>query len=297
MKRFTLTELLVVIAIISVLAGFVLPVVSGSRQYVLNMRARKDINNIVAAIIKYEATYGKLPVILLTTGSNRGKIDPRYFEGLGGYVESASAGGNNNRGMGRLTSSGYDLLMQALSTQDIVSEDNSVTLYPNLSNPDNNDDMYPGARALNPKRIPFLDVPSDFASAGYLDPWGQRYRVVLDYELKTGDSDYYSDGTTSDERTRVAKLDGKIQHPALFLRNPNELHTEESRLLPTDGFTVEARSSDKHFLTVNNVVTQEPAILRGSALVYSFGPDMKDHGGISADVNRGCDDINSWETN
>ena len=295
MKRFTLTELLVVIAIISVLAGFVLPVVSGSRQHVLNMRARKDINNIVAAIVKYEAAYGKLPVIMLTPDSgasnnNIGKVDPRFFEGVGG--NGGGANSNNTDGMGRLTVDGYDLLMQALSTQDIINPD--VTAYPELSKPDNDDDMYTGARALNPKRTPFLDVPSEFKTAGYLDPWGKRYVVVLDYELRVDSNEYYNDGTTGNDRTKVAKFDGKIQHPALFPEN--KLRTDAQTFLPAS-FSATTRSADQHFVVVNDVASVEPALLRGAALVYSFGPDAKDHGGLSSNVNRSCDDVNSWETN
>ena len=71
---FTLIELLVVIAIIAILAGMLLPALSGATKTAKKKKALVDISNLTSAIAAYQAAYGRLPASQAT----RGAVTPDY---------------------------------------------------------------------------------------------------------------------------------------------------------------------------------------------------------------------------
>ncbi len=44
----------------------------------------------------------------------------------------------------------------------------------------NTDTSLVGGAGTNTRKVVFLDAPSDFSTKGYMDPWGNRYVVLMD---------------------------------------------------------------------------------------------------------------------
>jgi len=74
-RGFTLIELLIVISIIAVLAGLLLPAISGAMKQAEKTQARSDMNSIKAAISAFYSTYGKYPLATLGWSVNQGDAD------------------------------------------------------------------------------------------------------------------------------------------------------------------------------------------------------------------------------
>lgn len=268
MKKFTLVEILVVIAVIGILASLILPAVTGANQQTMRLKAKADVSNIMSAIVKYESTYGKLPILQTTSGSTG--YDPQIFDS-----------GSDGNDYGRLSEEGYDALMQILSGVDIdttmVNNEGVLTggssSYWELNN--GSGSISDQAKALNPRKTPFLDVPQEFTSQGFLDPWGNRYVIVLDYEIEnlpTGSAEY--DGTND----VISPYDRIIQHPAIGVAN---------------NITAGSGANNPN-LRLNGNDIAVPAVVRASVLVYSKGANGTDDGGLDVTVSNEFDDINSW---
>lgn len=270
MKKFTLVEILVVIAVIGILASLILPAVTGANQQTMRLKAKADVSNIMSAIVKYESTYGKLPALMKMDGSGPNED---YFA----KDELKNAGK-----LGRLSKEGYYALIQSLSGVDIAKaekeEDKIIDDgYTEINDTDSPNDWQKGARAMNPRKTPFLDVPQDFPKNGFVDPWGNEYIIILDYEINPPHDEYES------TNIKVSAYDKIIEHPALSANKGNAI----DGITANDGFLKLAGSDEN---------TNIPAVVRANVLVYSKGANGEDDGGLGMDVaeTNSFDDISSW---
>ncbi|MFZ2653504.1 MAG: type II secretion system protein [Victivallales bacterium] len=169
-KSFTIVELLVVISIIAILAGLLLPAISGVRNKAKKTKAKAQCNAIAMAIKSYESTYGLLPW------------------GPDGTTDTASSTPNAAIWAPEKLPNGtwvtpvinatcYDTLMQILTKTDTVG-----------GTADGRKDWG------NSRSIRFLDVPEDYTktvdetkkTGSFRDPWGNRFGIAMDlkYENK-----------------------------------------------------------------------------------------------------------------
>ena len=169
-KSFTLVELLVVIAIIALLAGLLLPVISGAMKKGRVTQAKADINNIITAVKAYESTYRSLPFV----GSTRKVPSSKLKEGFAekGYYtywhDYRSSDGSIKPNSD--DSKEYDTFVQFMSKINITNSD--ATKVPERAEGSN-------AVGANVRGLRLLEVPKDFQDRGFVDPWGTRYAVII----------------------------------------------------------------------------------------------------------------------
>lgn len=154
-QHFTIIELLTVIGIIGVLAALLFPAVGKTIERARVTQARSELIALVNAVKQYEHTYGVLPVTLAT--ANTGNAD--------------SLADNVNRFGGGFTDThdNYDKLTVALSQQKIGT---SATLDPETSTDEK-------VACVNMRKLQLLQPNRDFSTKGYVDPWGNRYVLLI----------------------------------------------------------------------------------------------------------------------
>ncbi|HCE45211.1 MAG TPA: hypothetical protein DET40_16855 [Lentisphaeria bacterium] len=175
-KNFTIIELLVVIAIIAILAGLLLPAIGGVRNKAKKTKAKAQCNSIVMAIKNYESTYGLLP---WTDGNSNnpagdGTNDDAVWYGTGSQPDY------------------YNTLMEILTCTDGPDADSVVVGLP------------AGNNNGNARGIRFLDVPENYTTVGFVDPWGNKFGIAMDLTY----SNMINFNGDSDENTATATIGG-----------------------------------------------------------------------------------------
>ncbi len=150
-KKFTLIELLVVIGVIAILAAMLLPAIGKVREHARKTQARAQMKALEIAIKSYETTYGLLP--------GGGAADAEW--------DDVPTDGSSADAIA------YDTLLQILTQVDITDSANSNAATPDLS---------PDAKLQgNTRQIRFIDAPEKFESKSFVDPWGNRFVICLDF--------------------------------------------------------------------------------------------------------------------
>lgn len=223
MKRqfFTLVELLLVIAIIAILAGIAIPVVGGMNKKGKETKARSEINAIKLAFQQFETDYGAFPQIkrsgvdiddLITTKDTE-KLDLKV-------VTSFNSSDDDNKK--KKANNAYDEFMQIL-TMTIVKD--------GLITGKNGGEAYTTTDNPNTKRKCYLDPPTKKVkenfegNEGYffLDPWGRRYNIALDWNYDGKIENTSSDKFGGETENLMGKIfifsygDGNTDNPKNYI--------------------------------------------------------------------------------
>lgn len=223
MKRqfFTLVELLLVIAIIAILAGIAIPVVGGMNRKGKETKARSEINAIKLAFQQFETDYGAFPQIkrsgvdiddLITTKDTE-KLDLKV-------VTSFNSSDDDNKK--KKANNAYDEFMQIL-TMTIVKD--------GLITGKNGGEAYTTTDNPNTKRKRYLDPPTKKVkenfegNEGYffLDPWGRRYNIALDWNYDGKIENTSSDKFGGETENLMGKIfifsygDGNTDNPKNYI--------------------------------------------------------------------------------
>jgi prepilin-type N-terminal cleavage/methylation domain-containing protein len=161
-RAFTLIELLVVITIIIILMAFLFPAFRGVQDQAKRAQAKNDLTQMVTAVNAYYTEYGKYPV------------------------------------PGAATSTPDDFWITDVNNADIF----------NVMRADGFSWDSTSGQNLNPRRVVFMQIPyakdatqprsgicPSGANAGkYYDPWGNTYRLRIDWDYNNNLVNPYTSG-------------------------------------------------------------------------------------------------------
>ncbi|MBP5212826.1 MAG: type II secretion system protein [Pyramidobacter sp.] len=167
-KTFTMVELLVVIAVIGILAGILVPVLGNATQKARITQARADINTLMTAMKSYESTYNALPCAYEKDHKTSTRDGEKGFAKEDNYLFWHEYAKNSNS-----DSKAYDTFVQELSQVDITNKD-ATDVRERISNPKD-----PSTSIYNSRGLKLLEVGQHFPEKGFVDPWGNRYAIIL----------------------------------------------------------------------------------------------------------------------
>jgi prepilin-type N-terminal cleavage/methylation domain-containing protein len=164
-SAFTLIEILTVIAIISILIGFLMPVLVKVRDRVRRSMAQNETRQIVAAVSAYVTEYGKSPSL------------------SSGPLNSSTSPSNS----GSDTVIGSSLANAQIPNSALFNTLRAIAEEPNIDHRLNpRKTIYFTTKSVSDAEHPrngFVDRASsnDTALKGCLyDPWGTQYNIILD---------------------------------------------------------------------------------------------------------------------
>jgi len=142
-KAFTLIELLIVIAIIGILMSLLFPAASSAIDAARKAQAKNDVTQIAAAVVAYEAEYGKLPgtgtsdqttdvnsaLVNTLVGQSGNTNNPRQIVFL--EIQAAKKGKSGTNGSGNFVDpwgGSYKIVMDLGYDNSVTAGTNSQTL-------------------------------------------------------------------------------------------------------------------------------------------------------------------------